>query len=139
MEFSVLMLQKEDFDLSDTQCLPDAITEQYLRMSKYIAHDAELKYSKQFENDVAKNANGHESGFTVEESDAVKPLRVSIEVIESPIESCDDFACNILKKKDIKKHWSKFLAIYATSASNFKHAKKFFSLPVNPQMHFSGS
>ena len=93
-------LQKEDFDISDAQCLFDAIIEQYPNMAKYLAKDAAIKHSPEFESAIVKIAEGKKPDLTIDERDAVEHLKkTNVSQNENGNEVEDDFATSLLKKK----------------------------------------
>ena len=88
----------------DAQCLFDAIIEQYPNMAKYLARDAAVKHSPEFESAIVKIADGKEPDLIIDERDAVKHLKkTNVSQNENGNEVEDDFATSFLKKKKVNK------------------------------------
>lgn len=96
-------LQRESIDLGDVRVLFDEISDRHPETRTHILADSNIVHSEHFENALVKILNNNENHLSADESNAVKHLKMVLELDPSgskiaPQEK-SDFASTLIKKR----------------------------------------
>jgi len=101
-------LQRESINLADVRTLFDEVIKIHPIMIKYLANNAKIVHSQNFENGVVKIIDGKEEDLSAAEINCLKKLKTqsqsNVTVSDEGRDSCiDDFAASLLKKRKVEK------------------------------------
>ena len=100
-----LALQRESIDLSSTRLLFDEVVNRVPELDmdmKYLAPNASIIASPNFENGVIKILDKNEANLTIREKEECQSLRSCTAVLPSVSASSSDFATRVLESKRAK-------------------------------------